>query len=161
MIQKDCCTHRIEYLLYRVKVSILSATDEKKRSKKTKKSMRHAPTVPRSGTSMRSPLQAAKRRSCGINETLAAKVPRSGTSMRSPLQAAKRRSCGVDNTRATRSAKRDLCTHATTNKSGCISPASRNRQTIVLHSYPQLRRFAACSGLRIEVPLRGTKAETL
>ena len=83
-------------------------------------------------------------------------VPRSETSIRNPLQAVKRRSCGVANTRATRSAKRDLYTHATTDKSGCISPASRNIRTIILHSYPQLRRFAACSGLRIKVPLRGT-----
>ena len=30
-----------------------------------------AALVPRSGTSMRNPLQAAKRRSCGMNETLA------------------------------------------------------------------------------------------
>ena len=80
-------------------------------------------------------------------------VCRRYTSMRNPLQAAKRRSCGDNCMRGKCSAKRDLHILLTTNS---ISPPSGNRPLCPYH--PQLRRFAACSGFRIEVPLRGTRS---
>ena len=80
-------------------------------------------------------------------------VCRRYTSIRNPLQAALRRSCGCNCMRESCSAKRDLHILLTANS---ISPPSGNRPLCPYH--PQLRRFAACSGFRIEVPLRGTRS---
>ena len=83
-------------------------------------------------------------------------VPRSGTSMRNPMQAVKRRSLGCKTVLYQTTFPKGGLNYPS-RPVGCLSPPLGELCIVLMICIvPQLRRFTACSGFRMEVPPCGT-----